>query len=134
MKSVSMPWNSFPSSYARLLRRNNSVVVRQVNDLIHRDAPLYGLAPLTRAAADASFRFTAMSLRDRITNGKLSLTNEEIEELEGDDQQIRQILTKCADVDSVATFTQTDSIPWLRSYSALQVAIFHELIGEILGA
>ena len=111
---------SSPYSYSALMRRNQDIVTREGGTLIWKHSAVYGLVELPREETTQEFRKITRDLRNRVENGKLTLGPDEIEELQTNDVLARQVLTKISDTEFL-DLTLTDSVPWLRSFTAIKI-------------
>lgn len=75
---------------------------------------------MQRREADEAFNLRALELRERIVQGELALTEDEVAELQSSQSMKEMILTALSD-GSVGRICIWERVPWIRSYSAIQV-------------
>ena len=106
--------------FYRLYRRNSSVVLHEANMVIYPFASAFGLQNVKMRPATSEFLAKGIELRERTVNGVLKLTADEITELEEDKELKEMILTKLSE-DSLSSLMRNNSVPWLRSHTAVQI-------------
>lgn len=105
-----------------LRRYNYDVASKHAGTAIFPFARAYGLHEMQRREADEEFNDKILQLQQRINRGELTLTEDEVEDLEGSRSLQEQILTALSD-GSVGRICIWDRVPWLRSFSAVQVRL-----------
>lgn len=110
--------------YVQLRRHNYDVSVKYSGGAIFKFAKHFGLHEMQRRDADESYDRKRMELQKRIIHGELTLTEDEVEELQESRILQEQILTALSD-GILGRIQIWDRVPWIRSFSAIQVSGSH---------
>lgn len=103
-----------------LYRRNWKRAAAEARLVVYEYAASYGLQDIRMREPTTEFLEKCMELKMRTQNGVLKLTQEEVEDLCNDQELQEMILSKII-TDDLSNLTGTNSVPWLSSYTAIEL-------------